>query len=84
MCNPCILTISLRVGFSEVECEMEAGEQAAQSHTVFVDKPPGTCARSCKILDCSTHRGTSIQRDTLWDAEADFKTLRIKVSHVKS
>jgi hypothetical protein len=47
-------------GFGE-----ELGEQAAQSHTVCCDKPSGTCGRSCKIPDCSTDRGTSIQRDTL-------------------
>ncbi len=40
-------------------------EQAAQSHTVFFDKPSGTGAQSCQIPGCSTDRGTSIQRDTL-------------------
>ena len=60
-----ILALNLNSAMSRLVLGEELGEQAAQGHTVFVDKPSGSCSRSCEIPDCSTDRGTSIQRDTL-------------------
>jgi hypothetical protein len=52
-----ILALNLNSAMRRLVLGEELGEQAAQGHTVFVDKPSGSCSRSCEIPDCSTDRG---------------------------